>query len=57
MQEVFEIFHDDAINIEVEMENLLRSKIVVKTLSNELEINPYALIFITSYLRKHQIIL
>lgn len=55
--DLLSLFGDDLFEASVEIENLLRSRVLVKSMSNELKVNPYVMIFIVSYLRKHQIIL
>lgn len=55
--DLLDLFEGDVLSANVEIENLLRSKVLVKSMSNELKVNPYVMIFIVSYLRKHQIIL
>jgi hypothetical protein len=57
VHELLNLFEDGVFQTAVEVENLLRSKVLVKSMSNELKVNPYVMIFIVSYLRKHQIIL
>ncbi len=57
MDELLALFQDDVFDFQIEVENLLRSKVLIKSLSNELQVNPYVMIFIVTYLRKHQIII
>ena len=36
--------------VEVEVENLIRSKVISKTITGEIRVNPYASVFVLKYL-------
>jgi amino acid transporter len=52
-----ELFSSDTDSFKPELENLIRSKVVECSLTNELSLNPYAAVFVVKYLRKNQIVI
>lgn len=55
--ELIQIFGSGPVNIKLEIQNLLRSKVVIKDVMGGISLNPFVSIYVTKYLRKQQVIL
>lgn len=55
--ELIQIFGSGPVNIKLEIQNLLRSKVVIKDVMGGISLNPFVSFYVVKYLRKQQVIL
>lgn len=55
-EELIQMFGDEFVNGQTEVQNLLRSGVIQKNMLGDIQVNPYACSYVVKYLRRQQII-